>query len=261
MKLIDEFPCDIDHPILSIIDSETRRHIIHLLATEKNYGNRLASILNLSSPAIHRHLKRLQKHQNESTSVSILGTKEKTRESFSGYKGAKATIFEIISNLTLFFGIFPNFIHSQVVEILSDGQRKTRRIDPDNFDPNLFGVKIQRGESLKDCVGEDCFDTHVEKINEINKQISDHQDFLMDLLYLKNEVIEKIFMIIEEAEDLSFEERVVLKSLIAYGFNNIKLIANLLNTDENEIRFHIEKLKKKKWIVDKEIKKIEIDSD
>ena len=41
-RLIEDFPFDIDHEIMHVISSETRRHILQLIATESNYGNRLA---------------------------------------------------------------------------------------------------------------------------------------------------------------------------------------------------------------------------
>ncbi len=256
MKLVDNFSSDINHAMLGIIDSETRRHILQLIATETNYGNRLASILNLSSPAIHRHLKRLEHFENDDEVIEILSTKRTTRKSYSGHKGAKATIYEITANMGLFFGIFPNFIHSQVVELDKSGDVIARKIDPDNFDPDLFGVKIQNGEEITECSGDDCFTNHILKIQQLNNQIKEYQEYLMNMLYMKNEVIDNIFRIIEKAKDLTFQERVVLKSLIAYGFNNLKLIAKLLNTDENDVHFIIRSLRRKEWIVDKEIIRI-----
>ncbi len=255
MKRIDNFPCDFNHPIMSIIDSETRRHILRLIASEPNYGNRLASILKLSCPSIHRHLKRMQHLEIGNNETKMLGTKSTTSESYSGHKGAQATLYEIISNTGLFFGIFTNFIHSQVSVISNSVEIVKNKIDTDNFDPNLFGVKFQLGESIGDDSGDD-FDSQVSKIRQMNEQIKEQQDYMMNLLYIKNEMIDKLNKSLENAEDLDFQERVVLKSLIIYGCNNIKFIAELLNTVEHDIHWIIKKLREKNWIVDKNVAKI-----
>ena len=101
MNQIDKFPCDFNPPIMSIIDSETRCHILRLIANEPNYGNRLASILKLSCPSIHRHLKRMQHFEVGDGEIKVLGAKETTSESYSGHKGAQATLYEIISQTGL----------------------------------------------------------------------------------------------------------------------------------------------------------------
>lgn len=253
MKLTDDFPCDLQHPILEIIDSETRRQILQLIATETNYGNRLANILNLSSPAIHRHLKRLESHEVRGQEISILKKKRVTRESYSGHKGAKATIYEIMANYGLFFGIFPNFIHSQVVQIDEGGDPVERELIPENYNSELFGVDISKGSTDEDCIGEECFTNHINEIHKLNKKIKSTQEALMSQLYMKNVMIDNVFRSIESADDLNFQERVVLKSLIAYGLNNLNLITQLLDSSEGEIMHVIQSLKEKQWIIDKKI--------
>lgn len=79
----------------------------------------------------------------------------------------------------------------------------------------------------------------------------------MGLIHTKNTVVEKLFSAINKAENLNFEERIVLKSLTAYGCHNVKYIASLLNTHENDIQSTIRSLRQKKWILDSNIIKVE----
>jgi predicted transcriptional regulator len=198
----------------------------------------------------------MQYLEREGLSIEILGKEKETRESFSGHKGAKATLYNIKSSFGIFFGIFPNYIHSQVFELDEGGKPKPRRIAVDDVDPNLFGAQISDGKATQTGVTSEMDDNLVE-IKEINHDIINYQEELMRLHQRKNQLIDRVNDRIDEEIELDFDERVVLKSLIVYGFNNITHIAELLNKTEEEIHLIIKNLKKKRWIKDKKIVKLE----
>ncbi len=255
MNGVDTFTCDLHHPVMDIIANPTRREILRLIATETNYGNRIASILGQSTPGIHRHIKKMV--------GSVIDSKIRTHESFSGHKGAEATIYKIISRTGLFFGIFPHYVHSQVLEVDEDGNIIEQDLDPRNFDPELFGIKFQNVESdHKECSNESddaCLYQQFKKVQKINKLIRSQQERLMKFLQAKDKILEQTFETLEQTKSLTFEERVVLKHLITYGLNNLKGISDLLSRSEHETANIILSLKSKGWIVDKEIEQLLIE--
>lgn len=253
---MNTFPFDIDHPLFQIIGNETRRQIIQLLSIEKNYGNRLAAILNLSPPAIHRHLKLLHQSGKNSKGLEIIHDKEKTDMSFSGRKGATASLLEINTRMGLFFGILPNYIHSSVLELDENGDIIDQDIDPGNYDSNLFGAHIDPSHlSLDDT--KQTVDTS--ELYQINDEIKELEHKLMIALYEKNEKLHSVFQAIDRSDDLDFNERVIIKSLIAYGLNNLKLISKMLGISLFEIKTIIQTLKDKHWIVDNKIQPLKQD--
>ena len=253
---MNTFPFDIDHPLFQIISNETRRQIIQLLSIEKNYGNRLAAILNLSPPAIHRHLKLLQQSEKNSKSLGIIHDKEKTDMSYSGRKGATASLLEIDARLGLFFGIFPNYIHSSVQELDKNGDKIDQDIDLGNYDSNLFGAHIDPSHLSLDDTKQT---VDISDLNFLNDEIKELERKLMVALYEKNEKLHSVFKAIDQSDDLDFNERVIIKSLIAYGLNNLKLISKMLGISLFEIKTIIQMLKDKHWIVDNKIQPLKQD--
>jgi predicted transcriptional regulator len=197
----------------------------------------------------------MQHIERDGLSFEILGEDKVTRKSFSGHKGAKAVLYNIKSSFGIFFGIFPNFIHSQVFELDEQGQPRPRRLDIRDVDPNLFGTEIKDGRKHFDTESS-LLETRLQKIKDINEQIIEYQEELMKLHHSKNKILEDINICINEEIELDFEERVVLRSLIVYGFNDITHIAELLNKTEEGIQIIIKRLKRKGWITDKKIIKI-----
>lgn len=235
--------CDITHPIFDVIENITRRQVLRLIACEHNYGNRIANILNLSTPAVHRHLKILT--GSSKNSIPIISTKIKSKKSYSGHRGAEAVLYEINSKKGLFFSIFPNFIHSQIYSENHSGDYVLDKAD---------NTKIESLKSLKpfgnnsDLSPRSIFIDLYEQIQELNHEILDLETQLMKTLDKKNDLMGELDKEISLHNDLDYEHRVILRAITCLGEKCADDLSHLLNMDENIILKHVEELKTKKWL-------------
>lgn len=244
MEPADNLICDISHPIFDVIENITRRQVLRLIACEHNYGNRIANILNLSTPAVHRHLKILLGKDGES--IAIISEAAKTHESFSGRKGAEATVYQINFKAGLFFSIFPNFIHSQVYVMDQEGKRVLEKDESDltedlkylsPYKPKKEGMH-RRQKFLK----------LYNKIQEHNLTILKLETDLMDVLNEKNELMGQLDEEILQQEDLEYEHRVILRAITCLGEKCSNDLSHLLNMDDKIIGRFIDELEEKKWL-------------
>ncbi|OLS29025.1 MAG: hypothetical protein HeimC2_02200 [Candidatus Heimdallarchaeota archaeon LC_2] len=236
--------CDITHPIFDIIENITRRQVLRLIACEHNYGNRIANILNLSTPAVHRHLKILLGKKQES--INVISEKKKTKESYSGRKGAEATLYEIKSKAGLFFSIFPNFVHSQIYVLDDNGKgslESSKKEKSGDFEfvkpykPKKEGMK-QRKKFLN------LYNT----VQDYNKKILELESELMDVLNKKNDSMGELDEEILQQEDLEYEHRVIMRAITCLGEKCSDDLSHLLNMDDKMIAKYIDDLKEKKWL-------------
>ena len=266
--------CEIDHPFFNIIDNLTRRQILRLIACEHNYGNRIANILDLSTPAIHRHLKYLQ--GDNPGNIPIIGITRTTKTSHSGHKGGEANLLEIKSKIGLFFHIFPNYIHSHLLELDDDQPRlmnSTRDnstledlepfdngLELDNLElSNIFAEirEIAEGNpenlsKIKEIIPDEklraAFFSIYNTIQRQNKAIRDLEDQLMGIMGIKNDFMEIVDVILKGQNDLSYEDRVILRAISCLGKQCSSDLSHLMNLDTYTIEKYVDVLKEKQWL-------------
>ena len=230
--------CNISHPIFSTTGNETRREILRLIACEHNYGNRIASILNKSRPAIHRHLKYLEDE-------GFITQSTKTNQSFSGYKGAEATLFEINSNLNVFFSLQPNFVHSHIIETDVNGNIVENMYEDYNQAEYIPSKNIGEGKNAELKTE---FAKIFQKVQHMNSQIIVFEEQMAKVMAEKNQTMQSLDELIRKSEDLTYEERVVLRGLTCLGPSCIPNLADILNESQFMIEDIVSKLITKGWI-------------
>ncbi|MCY3413885.1 MAG: hypothetical protein INQ03_19735 [Candidatus Heimdallarchaeota archaeon] len=266
--------CEIDHPLFDIIDNVTRRQILRLIACEHNYGNRIANILDLSTPAIHRHLKYLQGNNPGELSLIIEG--EKTKLSASGHKGGEAQLYKVNANIGLFFHIFPNFVHNHIVELNNDQETVVREENKDTtlryLEPMESKVELDADElnNLLDIlknipnrtekqkekdlnkIGDDklkgIFHSIYLSVQKHNKRIRELEEEMMDILSIKNEFMELVDIILKAQPDLEYEDRVILRAITCLGKQCSADLSHLMNMDTYMIERYVAGLRERKWI-------------
>lgn len=233
----DRIDCDLDHPIFNVIESDTRRQILRLIACEHNYGNRIASILGLSTPAVHRHLKLLQT-QIDDEDGTLIKVSEKSSESYSGHKGAEATLYQIDKKVGIFFGIFPNFIHSQVFKVAENGEVTASRSQ--EYENDYFALKppIPKTDEAGNYINGEFYNLY-QVVQDYNEQIVNLQKKMMELMYKKNDVMDQVDKIFLDNEDLDFEARVIMRAITCLGPDCASSLANILNMENVVVDNHI----------------------
>lgn len=240
--MVDQIDCNLDHPIFEVLESETRRHILRLIACEHNYGNRIASILGMSTPAVHRHLKILQGEANRKgrKSLPIISQSEKSVESYSGHKGAEATLYQIQSEIGIFFGIFPNFIHSQIFKVDDTGNVTSYRASSSDTDYFLLRppLKLPNRSNSDSSKYRDLYD----KVQGYNKRIISLQKELMEVLHKKNNLMEEVDKIFKDDTELDFEDRVIMRAITCLGPECSSNLAEILKMDNVMVNKHVESI-------------------
>ena len=244
----NEIRCNFGHPIFNIINNTTRRNILRLIAFGENtYGNRLASILNISSTAVHRHLKSLEGEPLDDFNMikEVMKTKE-----YSGKKGAAASMFEIDTKVTLFFSIFPNYIHSQIYQ----RDKTNMHLMNQTIDQKYF---LLRNVELPRLDLSDKKDTDPKvaklhnfhgKIAKLNQQILELQNELVEVLDEKNDMMGELNNFVNDLEDLGYEEKVILRVMISLGGGCSQNILDLLHIDEYILQKYLDNLIAKGWL-------------
>ena len=253
MHTTENFDCSLSHPIYDLLSNKTRLEILRLIACEKNYGSRLASILKISAPAIHRHIKILSgKVESEDIGeFAFLKPSEYTRESYSGHKGAEATMYEVGSKLFLTFAIYPNFVHSHAFltpvqdenidkDSITRQQKKKREADsPDEI------AEIKRN-----------FSQIYNKIQEKNDKINKLEQEILQIFLEKDILMKELDEAILDRNLLDYDERVSIRTLACQGPDCIANLPELLKQDEELVKKMLKNLNSKKWFdyFDKKIK-------
>jgi predicted transcriptional regulator len=218
-----------------------------MIACEQNYGSRLASILNLSAPAIHRHLKFLSQEMKDDNmkNFSFIKPSYTTSESYSGYKGAEATIYEIGTKIYFSFVLYPNFIqsHAFLVDSNSNLTNQTDKIVESPVERN--SETSQHPEKGTEEVKE--FSTIFEQVQKKNDKIRELEKQIIEILEEKNSLMQKIDKSILKQPTLSFDERVSLRLLACQGPICIPNLPELLKQDVEITTKNLNSLKQRGW--------------
>ncbi len=232
--------CSIEHPLFDSISNVTRRQILRLIACEHNYGNRIANILDVSSPAIHRHLSQLESDEN----IKLIEASKVTKESFSGKKGAEATLYKISETIGLFFVILPNYVHNHIIArgdnrgVVKNIPEGLKTISP-SFPTGNEGEKLER--KIK-------FYNLYKVVQESNKRIESLERQLMDELENKNSLMGEIDELLKEDSELSYEDRVILRAITCLGKHCSSDLSHLMNLDMAMLQMFVESLRERNWI-------------
>lgn len=248
---LDEFVCDIEHPVFNIIDNATRRKILRLIACESNYGNRIANMLNISSPTVHRHLKFLLGEKDDT--FPIIREVERTKDSYSGKKGGEAFVYEINTNLGIFMGIFPNFVHSQIFQVDEDG-KQTNITDPVEDRASFVNLKglTPNFEELKNKKQEK-FNELYKKIQVYNKDIIVKQRALMDTYMEKNDLMGELDELMKsvDVKEVDPEKRLLLRAITCLGPECSSDLSHFLHMDDYLVFKHVQELRQIGWLAER----------
>ncbi|MFX1544941.1 MAG: ArsR/SmtB family transcription factor [Promethearchaeota archaeon] len=247
-----------NHPIYDVLSNKTRLEILRIIACEHNYGSRIASILNVSAPAIHRHLKFLSQTMKDQDmkNFTFINPSYKTTESFSGYKGAEATIYEIGTKIYLSFALYPNFTHSHIYQssVSDDLQESNINPVPNNSTPpknKPFTSDKENKEMEKEDIS---YSKSLNKFSELYKQIQVKNQHIRDLeekiieeFEEKNKIMKEIDKVILEHSSLNFDERVSLRALACQGSRCLPNLPELLKKDVEIVKKVLRNIKSKGW--------------
>ena len=223
--------------------------------------------MGLSSQAIHRHLKYMQNPMEDMG--SIIKESLRTRHSYSGFKGAEATIYEINKKLYLSFGIFPNLMHVKIYDIdeLPEIDKELhlapqpqaipsklqklldRKIDPDLLDKTIIQPILETSTESEEA---SAIIAHLlkkikAKVESLNNRLAFHEKAIAAILSEKNIIMELLNEIMEK-EGLDFMERLLLRNYICTGEQCFTDISQIFDKDEEELQKQLEQLFiKKKW--------------
>lgn len=222
------------------------------MACEQNYGNQLSKLLNLSNTAIHRHLKMLNTPANKDGFFSPLLQEDECRGLLTvkgAAPGAAPTVLKVQQNVLLFFGVFDHFVHAQVMTKTADGQLDYSD-NPENAHSNLY---LNLTEDASTCSSKT--QKAVASLKEIqmdtvrlNGEIHKLQTQLMQKLDEKNKRINDANSHLYAIDELTFNERMILRSIMNFGFTNRYQVAQMLNKDENAVMTYINALQSKHLI-------------
>jgi predicted transcriptional regulator len=221
--------------------------MLRLIANEKTYGNRLASTLGLSTPAIHRHMKYLEGFENQYPLVKKLIS---SPLSFSGRMGAKAAYYGINERVNVFFSIYKNFIHSHIFEIDKSNNLVPGFVHDDRFTDFTYlqpAKDYDEHDKTRKVIAES-----YDKINEINAEVLELERQIASLLHQKDKLLEDTSILINTHEDINYEKRTILKSLLNLGVICTACMSNRSNIAPSVIESEINSLIKGKWLVNKD---------
>ncbi len=248
---MENYSCSLDHPIYDILSNKTRLEILRLIACEHNYGSRIASLLQISAPAIHRHLKILSENKMDPNGLEFAFIKpfQKTKESYSGYKGAEATVYEIGTKMYFSFALYPNFMQSH--SFLEDASGSISAKITDNSTNNSF---LKTGTRKKDDVEKKDYDKAIQmysslfnQIQKKNSRIKELEAEIIEILDEKNTLMKKMDQAIKDVEQLSFDERVSLRLLACQGPICIPNLPELLKQDVDITMKNLKVLQNNGW--------------
>ncbi len=235
-------PKGLHHPIFELLSNKTRRDMLRIIACEHTYGSRLANLLHLSVPAVHRHLKLLEEYKVDGH--PIITTETTTNENYRGHKGAEAKIFKVDSKISVFLTIMPSYIHASVYEEsippVKEGEG-TREETKDQMNTNTetnLELLQKNLHSLK------------ERVSRYNDIIELKEKELIHYLEQKERAMREIDSLLDQL-DLSFEERLVLRSYMCHGKKVIEEIQKTIKIDPILLASILDKLHEKGLIKEK----------
>ncbi len=242
---MDNFSCSLDHPIFEILSNKTRLEILRMIACEQNYGSRIASILNISAPAIHRHLKFLSQDMKDDNmeDFSYIKPSYKTSESYSGHKGAEATVYEIGTKMYFSFALYPNFIQSHAFLVAAEASLSDN--NSNNIEDEILDYKKDMKHISNGRIEE--YSKLFSKIQEKNEKIRTLESQIMNILEEKNELMKDIDSSIQKSSSLSFDERVSLRLMACQGPVCIPNLPELLRQDVEVTKKNLLNLKLRGW--------------
>ncbi len=249
---MDDFSCSLSHPIYDLLSNKTRLEILRIIACEKNYGSRIASILKISAPAIHRHLKILSQTLKDPDidDYSFLKPSYRTSESYSGYKGAEATVYEIGTKMYLVFAIYPNFVHSHAFLVPVDNKDNIEKEAPQDQLETTDKKERTDKDSTKAASTKENRKKFSELYNEIqnkNEKINQLEHEILRIFEEKDELMKALDEILEK-DLLDFDERISLRTLACQGESCFSNLPELLKQDEEVVKKILRNLRAKEWL-------------
>ncbi len=234
--------CSIEHPFFDVISNSTRRQVMRLIACEHNYGNRIANILNLSTPAIHRHLKFLE--GNESNPLPIIRSSMKTKESYSGKKGGEATLYEMSATLGLFYIVMPNYVHSHILG--PSGQEGMEEEIPENL--KSLKAKLPTGAEGENLAKRISYYNLTQSVAESNRRILELEMALMDEMKKKDQLMKEVDDILMGEPDLEYNDRVILRAITCLGEKCSSNLTHLMNLNYSLLSDYVSSLRARNWV-------------
>ncbi len=249
---MQKFTCDFNHSIYNILSNQTRREILKLVACEHNYGSQIASILGVSVPAVQRHIKYIL--ENFKGDFQVLKPFYKTKQSFTGYKGAEATVYKVATKIYLSAAIFPNFVHSHILyDPIEEEETSNNDASKDRETPHPISVKHSSATVEREPAKTRASDIYkqyfhlYQELQKINHEIIALEKKIMELLNKKTKFMALLDSLVKR-DDLTFEERLILRAIACHGEICFSNLPAFLNIEEPLFKSYVEKLKDKGWL-------------
>ncbi len=220
-------PLGIHHPIFELLSNRTRRDMLRIIACEHTYGTRLANLLQLSVPAVHRHLKLLEEYKVGDHPLIV--AESTTNESYRGHKGAEAKIFKVDSKVAVFLSIMPSYIHASVYE---------EPVPPIAAENHELMENEDRGDGERGKMEPSLVQKNLRVLRE--KEI-------IHYLQQKEQAMQEVDTLLDQL-DLSFEERLVLRSYLCHGKRVLVEIQKTIKIDPILLESIVKKLKERGFI-------------
>lgn len=247
---MEDFDCSLSSPIYDLLSNKTRLEILRMIACEKNYGSRLASILRISPPAVHRHLKILSQSfkDKDVDELAFLKPSYRTSESYSGYRGAEATMYEIGTKLYLAFAIYPNFVHSHAfVMPLKNGES----VKSNSSQESQKETSVKETAKTKKSYNKKIRKKYSEIYDEIqrkNDEINQLEKEILEIFEEKDSLMQELDEVILEKSELDFDERVSIRALACQGPSCYPNLPELLKQDDEVVKKILRNLASDNWI-------------
>lgn len=247
---MEDFDCSLSSPIYDLLSNKTRLEILRMIACEKNYGSRLASILRISPPAVHRHLKILSQSLKDKDvdEFAFLRPSYRTSESYSGYKGAEATMYEIGTKLYLAFTIYPNFVHSHAFVMPLKNSESVKSSSSRKTDEKTSAKEITQSKKSHDEKIRKDFSKIFDEIQRKNNKINQLEHEMLEIFEEKDRLMQDLDTAILEKTDLDFDERVSMRTLACQGPSCYPNLPEILKKDEEVVKKILKNLALDNWI-------------
>ncbi len=233
-------PLGIHHPIFELLSNRTRRDMLRIIACEHTYGTRLANLLQLSVPAVHRHLKLLEEYKVGDHPLIV--AESTTNESYRGHKGAEAKIFKVDSKVAVFLSIMPSYIHASVYE---------EPVPPIAAENHELMENEDRGDGERGKMEPSLVQKNLrvlrDKVSRYNNIIEIKEKEIIHYLQQKEQAMQEVDTLLDQL-DLSFEERLVLRSYLCHGKRVLVEIQKTIKIDPILLESIVKKLKERGFI-------------
>lgn len=215
--------------LFEIVGNEARRKILRLLVLEPHYVSQLSKLLNISQPAILKHMKIL-----EEKGIVI----RKVQQASESNKGPDRHFFSINKSFAIMFSLSPYNLRENVYN--------TDDV-PTDFSLDDIQKRIDGEEVISRKVG--IVNSEIEKIN---KEMMNLERTYIELEKKRNSLLKITNSIIEDSDDLQrsemYEARQLLRKHVCESRTCVQEISNLLNKKEKEIEKALKDLSEKDYI-------------